>query len=118
MHDHATAVLDRTTEAAPTDSTSASTRDQRLAKSESDLARALAEVRATDRLEVACPPDTTICPDCQGTGISEDDGSITGLDHWPIPCSCVVVNPSHPDAPTILHLPATTVPVQRRALTW
>jgi hypothetical protein len=78
-------------------------------------------VRAADHLEVIHPDITTTCPDCQGTGISEDDGSITGLDGWPIPCCCIVNDPhglTAIPACTTLHLPATTVPVRRRAVTW
>ena len=79
------------------------------------------KIRAADRLEAACPDITTTCPDCQGTGIAEDDGSITGLDGWPIPCCCIVNNPHGLEAfpaGTALHLPAATVPVRRRAVTW
>lgn len=79
------------------------------------------KVRAADRLEVIHPDVITTCPDCRGTGIAEDDGSITGLEGWPIPCCCVVNNPhgleAFPAAST-LHLPAATVPVRRRAVTW
>ncbi len=79
------------------------------------------KVHAADHLETPHPDITTTCPDCQGTGIAEDDGSITGLDGWPIPCCCIVNHPhgltAYP-AGTTLHLPATTVPVRRRAVTW
>lgn len=29
------------------------------------------------------------CEDCSGSGIVVDDGSVTGMIGWPVPCACI-----------------------------
>jgi hypothetical protein len=35
------------------------------------------------------------CQDCGGTGIVADDGSVTDMIGWPLPCACTDAVPPH-----------------------
>jgi hypothetical protein len=76
MHDHATAVLDRPTEATPASTPGVCARDRWLAKCQADLAEALA-TRNADLLpvlpELVFAPETDLCGDCHGTGYDTTD---------------------------------------------
>jgi hypothetical protein len=71
MHDHGTAVLPGTAEAAPASTLGASVRDQWLARCTEDAAKALATGNAALLPllpELVFCPDPQRCPDCEGTG--------------------------------------------------
>jgi hypothetical protein len=85
MHTHGTAVLPEPTDTTSANTTGASTRDQWLAKSTEDAAKALATGNAALLPllpELVFCPDPQRCPDCEGTGY-------TWMDDEFIPCHCM-----------------------------
>jgi hypothetical protein len=97
MQNHATAVLSRPAGATPVVIDGEGPRDQQLAKSTNDAAKALAARLVDLMLSMPDPvvlPESEGCLDCHGAGITGDDGSFTDMRGWPVPCRCITSNPA------------------------
>jgi hypothetical protein len=91
MHSHGTAVLPRTTEVAPAALAGGNMRSQRAARCDIPFAETLPATNAhfpSPPAELDPYPGPDLCPDCRGAAYVADDGSITDMIGWPIPCHC------------------------------
>jgi hypothetical protein len=79
MHTHGTAVLTGLAEATPVALTGGSVRQMRLPARNAHLPSIPAQQTY---------PEPDSCPDCCGAGYIPDDGSVTDMIGWPIPCYC------------------------------